>query len=1038
MTTTTVDQDKLVEALRAALVENERLKRRNQELTMATSEPIAVVAMTCRLPGGVESPEDLWRLVAEGGDAIGPFPADRGWDVEALYDPDPDQPGKSYVREGGFLADAAGFDAELFEISPREALAMNPQQRHLLELSWETFERAGIDPTSVKGKDIGVFAGAMYHDYASGLAKVPRELEATLGVANAGSVLTGRIAYTLGLVGPTVTVDTACSSSLVAIHLAVQALRNRECSMALAGGVSIMATPATFVEFSRQRALAPDARCKSYAAGADGTAWSEGAALLLLERLSDAQAKGHPILAVIRGTATNQDGASNGLTAPNGPSQQRLIQQALANARLTPDDIDAIEGHGTGTPLGDPIETQALAATYTSDRRAPLYLGSLKSNIGHTQAAAGAAATIKMIQALHHQTLPPTINIDEPTPKIDWDTTPLTLLTEAQPWKPTTKPRRAAISSFGVSGTNAHLIIEEPPQPAEQPGKATETAEKWAPGSAPVPLFVSAKTRNALRAQGERMAAYLAGNPELDLTHVGHALLTSRAALTHRAVVLAGDHDEARAAFTALEQGESHPGLITGQGDVDGKVTFVFPGQGTQWAGMGRGLLETSPVFAEHIAQCEKALAPHVDWSLTDVLREAPGAPGLDRVDVVQPVSFAMMVALARLWETVGVRPDAVIGHSQGEIAAAHVAGALTLEDAAKIIALRSRALVALAGSGGMVSVPLSQEDTEARFGEAADLEVAAVNGPTFTIVAGPAEAVRAFHDRLRADGVEARVIKVDYASHSTYVEPVREPFLAALGQITPRESVVPFYSTVTTEPLDTRALTADYWYQNLRRTVKYHPTVKTLLDHGHSAFVEVSPHPVLSTSTQQTVDPHPQPTVVVETLRRNQDTPHQFFTSAAKLHARGVPVAWPAKPSPTHLPLPTYPFQHRRYWLESSVPATDGGNGVLDVEMTDEKTPKELFMERLNGLDGEERTRLLLDLVTTEAAAALGRTDTPFEEEAAFFEAGFNSLTAVELRNRLSEHTGLKLPVTLLFDHPTPQMLADHLLEKLTLEKSA
>ncbi|HEX2313349.1 MAG TPA: type I polyketide synthase, partial [Thermomonospora sp.] len=730
------NNEKLRDYLKRALVDVRHLRARLADMEAEKSEPVAVVAMACRLPGGVESPEDLWRLVAEGGDAIGPFPADRGWDVEALYDPDPDQPGKSYVREGGFLADAAGFDAELFEISPREALAMNPQQRHLLELSWETFERAGIDPTSLKGKNVGVFTGVMYHDYAPQHDAIPEDVEGYVGIGNSGAATTGRISYTFGLEGPAVTVETACSSSLVAIHLGVQALRNRECSMALAGGVTIMATPATFIEFSRQRALSPDARCKSYAAGADGTAWAEGAAILLLERLSDAQANNHPVLAVIRGTATNQDGASNGLTAPNGPSQQRLIEQALANAQLTPDDVDAIEGHGTGTPLGDPIETHALATTYTTNRQTPLYLGSLKSNIGHTQAAAGAAATIKMIEALHHRTLPPTINIDEPTPKIDWDSTPLTLLTEAQPWEPGSKPRRAAISSFGVSGTNAHLIIEEPPQPEEKDTPEPENTP-WDVREAPVPLALSGKTEAAVRAQAGRLAEHLAADPGLDLRHVGHALLTTRALMPYRAVVLAGDHDEARAALTALQRGENHPGVTSGHADVDGRTTFVFPGQGSQWIGMGRGLREASPVFAEHLRRCADALAPHTDWSLLDVLDDEAA---LQRVDVVQPALFAMMVALARFWETLGVRPDAVIGHSQGEIAAAHIAGALGLEDAAKIIALRSKALVALAGTGGMGAV--AHPADRLRDGLDERLSIAAVNGPAATVVSGDPDAL--------------------------------------------------------------------------------------------------------------------------------------------------------------------------------------------------------------------------------------------------------------------------------------------------------
>ncbi|BBC29248.1 Polyketide synthase [Streptomyces graminofaciens] len=909
----------------------------------AVDEAIAIVGMACRYPGGVASPEDLWRLVADEADAVSRFPQDRGWDLDALFDPE--RPGgTSLTREGGFLYDADQFDAAFFGISPREALAMDPQQRLLLETSWEALERAGIDPATLRGSATGVFAGVMYHDYGTRVLHVPEEVEGYLGNGNAGSIASGRVAYTFGLEGPAVTVDTACSSSLVTLHLASQALRQGECSLALAGGVTVLATPGVFTEFTRQRGLAEDGRCKAFAAAADGTGWGEGVGMLLLERLSDAERNGHPILAVVRGSAVNQDGASNGLTAPNGPSQQRVIRQALANARLTPADIDLVEAHGTGTRLGDPIEAQALLATYGQDRPEgePAWLGSVKSNIGHTQAAAGVAGVIKSVMAIRNGVLPASLHVDEPTPEVDWDAGAVELLTEARPWPTTDRPRRAAVSSFGASGTNAHVILEQ----AADTGPVHAHEGDTTPPSV-IAWPISGRDEQALREQAARLGAFVGADASLSAADVGNSLARTRASFEHRAVVVGRDRDELLAGVQALAAGEAAANVVTGRAPAEGagRVAFVFPGQGSQWIGMGLELAEQSPVFAAALEECGQALAEHVDWdgrSLHEVLRQAEGAPSLERVDVVQPALWAVMVALAAAWRSYGIEPDAVVGHSQGEIAAACVAGVLSVEDGARVVAVRSRAITALAGRGQMVSVPLPEADTVELIRPWADdgqIAVAAVNGPASTVISGDSQAVDALLEKLDAQEIRARRIPVDYASHSPQVALIHDELLRVLDGLTPRAGTVPLFSTVTGQWLGATPMDADYWYRNLRETVRFEAGTRALAAEGWGVFVEASPHPVLTLGIQETLEALDHRGVVTGSLRRQEGGQDRLFVSLAKVHTHGGgPLDRPAFHTGTGAPrvdLPTYAFQRRRYWLEApaGVPGDLSAAGLQTLE---------------------------------------------------------------------------------------------------------
>ncbi|MFS8098599.1 type I polyketide synthase [Lentzea alba] len=892
------------------------------EMNLSTEtavEPIAVVSAACRYPGGVESPADLWKVVQNEICTTSAMPTDRGWDFNALFADNVKQSGTSSTKFGHFVENGAHFDAEFFGMSEREAKAMHPAHRLAMTVAWEAVERMGVDPLSLRGHDVGVFVGAASPEYAMRWHEAPNDVRGRVMTGTTSSVMSGRLSYFFGFTGPSLTVDTACSASSVAIHLACQSLRTGESVLALAGGASYHSQPGTFTEFTKQRGLSPDGTCKAFAEAADGTAWGEGAGMVVLARLSDAIRMNYPVLAVIRGSAVNSDGASSTLTAPNGTAQEQVIRRALTQAGLTAGDIDAVEAHGTGTKLGDPIEAKALMAVYGErDAADPLWLGSLKSNIGHTIAAAGIGGLLKMIMAIRAGVLPRTLHVDKPTSRMDWSAGTIRVLQKQQPWPRVGRPRRAAVSAFGISGTNSHIILEEAPD--RHQAVAHDSCE-------PLPWVLSGRTPGALRQQAARLSALLTDQPDMSLRDIGFSLATGRTHFDHRAAVIGTTPEDFQRGLETIVQENQHdndePGttaVVMGAEDHHDGVVLVFPGQGSQWTGMAVELADASEIFAAHLRECADALAPHCEWSLMNVLRQEEGAPSLNRVDVVQPALFAVMIALARFWQSCGVRIATVVGHSQGEIAAACVAGALSVEDGARIVVTRSKVLTALDNTHGMAAVALSAAETGHALKEHVGLDVAVINGPTACVVGGPTAALAALVAELDEKDIPARVLPVDYASHTAQVEQIESLLLASFPDLSPSTSTVPFCSTVTGEIIDTACLTSEYWYRNLRKTVRFDEAVRTVLDGGHRVFVEASPHPTLVRQIMEIArDNGVDDCVVIDSLHKEDGGYGSYLRSLCQAHVHGIPVDWSVvfASGGNRVELPTYPFQNQRLWLD-------------------------------------------------------------------------------------------------------------------------
>lgn len=996
---------------------------RNTQGRGSINEPVAVIGVGCRFPGDIDGPERLWDFLTEKKCAITAYP-DRGFTNAGTF-----------AESGGFLKDVAGFDNRFFDIPPDEALRMDPQQRLLLEVSWEALEHAGIIPESLRLSRTGVFVGVSSTDYVR-LVSASAQQKSTIwdNTGGSSSIIANRISYFLDIQGPSIVIDTACSSSLVAVHLACRSLSTWDCDIALVGGTNVLISPEPWGGFREAGILSQTGCCHAFDKSADGMVRGEGCGVIVLQRLSDARLEGRRILAILTGSAVNQDGKSNGIMAPNPSAQIGVLENACKSARVDPLEIGYVEAHGTGTSLGDRIEAHALGMVFGRKRpgSGPLMIGSIKPNIGHLEGAAGIAGLIKAVLMVERGSLLPSGGFTEPNPAIPFTELGLRVVDELQEWPVVAgRPRRAGVSSFGFGGTNAHVIVEE----AGSVGADTVSgrADVGGSGGGVVAWVISGKTASALAAQAGRLGRYVRARPALDVVDVGYSLVSTRSVFDHRAVVVGQTRDELLAGLAGVVAGRPEAGVVCGVGKPAGKTAFVFAGQGSQWLGMGSELYAAYPVFAEALDAVVDELDRHLRYPLRDVIW-GHDQDLLNTTEFAQPALFAVEVALYRLLMSWGVRPGLVLGHSVGELAAAHVAGALCLPDAAMLVAARGRLMQALPAGGAMFAVQAREDEVAPMLGH--DVSIAAVNGPASVVISGAHDAVSAIADRLRGQGRRVHRLAVSHAFHSALMEPMIAEFTAVAAELSVGLPTIPVISNVTGQLVADDFASADYWARHIRAVVRFGDSVRSAHCAGASRFIEVGPGGGLTSLIEASLADAQ--IVSVPTLRKDRPEPVSVMTAAAQGFVSGMGLDWASVFSgyrPKRVELPTYAFQHQKFWLAPapsvSDPTAAGQIGASDGGA--ELLASSGFAARLAGRSADEQLAAAIEVVCEHAAAVLGRDGTAgLDAGQAFADSGFNSLSAVELRNRLTAVTAVTLPATAIFDHPTPTELAQYLITQI------
>ncbi|KBA51296.1 type I polyketide synthase [Mycobacterium tuberculosis] len=996
---------------------------RNTQGRGSINEPVAVIGVGCRFPGDIDGPERLWDFLTEKKCAITAYP-DRGFTNAGTF-----------AESGGFLKDVAGFDNRFFDIPPDEALRMDPQQRLLLEVSWEALEHAGIIPESLRLSRTGVFVGVSSTDYVR-LVSASAQQKSTIwdNTGGSSSIIANRISYFLDIQGPSIVIDTACSSSLVAVHLACRSLSTWDCDIALVGGTNVLISPEPWGGFREAGILSQTGCCHAFDKSADGMVRGEGCGVIVLQRLSDARLEGRRILAILTGSAVNQDGKSNGIMAPNPSAQIGVLENACKSARVDPLEIGYVEAHGTGTSLGDRIEAHALGMVFGRKRpgSGPLMIGSIKPNIGHLEGAAGIAGLIKAVLMVERGSLLPSGGFTEPNPAIPFTELGLRVVDELQEWPVVAgRPRRAGVSSFGFGGTNAHVIVEE----AGSVGADTVSgrADVGGSGGGVVAWVISGKTASALAAQAGRLGRYVRARPALDVVDVGYSLVSTRSVFDHRAVVVGQTRDELLAGLAGVVAGRPEAGVVCGVGKPAGKTAFVFAGQGSQWLGMGSELYAAYPVFAEALDAVVDELDRHLRYPLRDVIW-GHDQDLLNTTEFAQPALFAVEVALYRLLMSWGVRPGLVLGHSVGELAAAHVAGALCLPDAAMLVAARGRLMQALPAGGAMFAVQAREDEVAPMLGH--DVSIAAVNGPASVVISGAHDAVSAIADRLRGQGCRVHRLAVSHAFHSALMEPMIAEFTAVAAELSVGLPTIPVISNVTGQLVADDFASADYWARHIRAVVRFGDSVRSAHCAGASRFIEVGPGGGLTSLIEASLADAQ--IVSVPTLRKDRPEPVSVMTAAAQGFVSGMGLDWASVFSgyrPKRVELPTYAFQHQKFWLAPapsvSDPTAAGQIGASDGGA--ELLASSGFAARLAGRSADEQLAAAIEVVCEHAAAVLGRDGAAgLDAGQAFADSGFNSLSAVELRNRLTAVTAVTLPATAIFDHPTPTELAQYLITQI------